>query len=95
VGARPRRRDAHRGEAPRDGAAAAGGGLHKSNAVDPQLESAWFQFQPLNLSSDILVSTFAFKLNALHRYTKALDSLQKLTEYTVHLSELNTGEKES
>ena len=49
----------------------------------------------MNLSSDILVSTFAFKLNALHRYTKALDSLQKLTEYTVHLSELNTGEKES
>jgi hypothetical protein len=36
------------------------------NAVDPQLESAWFQ--PCNLSSDFLASKFAFKCN-LPRYT--------------------------
>jgi hypothetical protein len=36
-------------------------GLHKLNPVYPELESAWFQ--PLSLSSDILVSKFAFKFN--------------------------------
>jgi hypothetical protein len=42
-------------------------GLCKWNAVhlvDPQLESAWFQ--PLNLSSEKLVSKFAFKLQLVY-----------------------------
>jgi hypothetical protein len=33
-------------------------GVYKLNAVDPQLESAWFQ-QPLSLQCDILLSKFA------------------------------------
>jgi hypothetical protein len=41
-------------------------GRYKLNAVDPWLETAWFH--PLNLSSDFLVSKFAFKFN-LRRYT--------------------------
>jgi hypothetical protein len=41
-------------------------GLYKLNPDYPQLESAWFQ--PLNLSSEKLVSKFAFEFN-LHRYT--------------------------
>ena len=40
-------------------------GLYKLNAVDPQLESTWFQ--PLNRKCDLLVSKFAFNLN-LCRY---------------------------
>jgi hypothetical protein len=35
-------------------------GLYKLNAVDPQLEGAWFQ--PLSLSSDILVSSLCFQM---------------------------------
>jgi hypothetical protein len=41
-------------------------GLYKLNPVDTQLESA--PFQPLNLSSEKLVSKFAFEFN-LYRYT--------------------------
>jgi hypothetical protein len=40
-------------------------GLDKLNAVDPQLESVWFQ--PLNPKCDFLVSKFASKCN-LCRY---------------------------
>jgi hypothetical protein len=40
-------------------------GLCKFNQVDSALQSAWFQ--PLNLSSEFLVSKFAFKFN-LYRY---------------------------
>ena len=36
------------------------------NAVDPQLERAWFQ--PLDLSNEKLLSNFAFKCK-LYRYT--------------------------
>jgi hypothetical protein len=50
-------------------------GLYKLNAVDPALESAWFQ--PLNLKCDILVSKFAFKCN-LYRYTQDLAMLSML-----------------
>jgi hypothetical protein len=39
-------------------------GLYKLNAVEPWLESAWFQ--TLNLKCDILVSKFAFKCNLYH-----------------------------
>ena len=40
-------------------------GLYKLNPVDAvALESAWFQ--PLNLSTEILVSKFAFKFNLYH-----------------------------
>jgi hypothetical protein len=46
-------------------------GLYKSNAVDPSLESA--RFQRSNLSSDFLVSKFAFKFN-LYRYSAAMFS---------------------
>ena len=42
-------------------------GLDELNAVDPELESAWFQ--PLNLKCDFLVSYFAFKSN-LYRYVE-------------------------
>jgi hypothetical protein len=63
-------------------------GLYKLNAVDPELESAWFQ--PLNLKCDILVFTkFAFltQVVALHpvpgiapRFTKsAIKSSAALT----------------
>ena len=38
----------------------------ESSPADPALESAWFQ--PLNLSSEKLVSKFAFKFN-LYRYS--------------------------
>ena len=41
-------------------------GLYKSSSVDPELETT--RFQPLRLSSNILVSKFAFKVN-LRRYT--------------------------
>ena len=44
-------------------------GLYKLNAVEPWLESAWFQ--TLNLKCDILVSKFAFKCN-LYRYVGGL-----------------------
>ena len=40
-----------------------------SNAADPVIEST--RFQPLNLSSEKLVSKFAFKLN-LYRYSMPL-----------------------
>jgi hypothetical protein len=36
-------------------------GLYKLNPVDPQLESAWF-LQPLNLSSEKLVSILCFQI---------------------------------
>jgi hypothetical protein len=39
----------------------------KLNPVDPQLDTAWFQ--PLNLSSEELVSKFAFFKFNLCRYT--------------------------
>ena len=44
------------------------GPCNKLNAVDPKLESAWFQ--PLSLKCDLLVSKFAFKFS-LCRYAKA------------------------
>jgi hypothetical protein len=37
--------------------------LYKLNAVDPQLEGAWFQ--PLSLSSDILVSSLCFQMQVV------------------------------
>jgi hypothetical protein len=43
-------------------------GLYTSNGDDQKLESAWF-LQPLNLSSETLVSKFAFKFNS-YRYNK-------------------------
>jgi hypothetical protein len=46
-------------------------GLYTLNSVDPYLES--IQFQPLSLSSDFLVSKFAFKFN-LYRYNAASDA---------------------
>ena len=42
------------------------------NAVDPQLESAWFQ--PVRLKNEKLVSNFGFKLN-LYRYIGVIDEL--------------------
>jgi hypothetical protein len=43
-------------------------GLYTLNAIDPELESAWFQ--PLSLTRDILVSKFAFTFN-LYRYNES------------------------
>ena len=45
-------------------------GLYTLNPVDLQLQSA--RFQPLHLSSESLVSKFAFKCN-LYRYTKEVE----------------------
>jgi hypothetical protein len=56
--------------------AATVGALYKLNPVDPPLESAWFQ--PLNLSSEKLVSNFAFQAGFnSYRYAPAhVDALQ-------------------
>jgi hypothetical protein len=53
--------------------------VYTLNPVDPQLESAWFQ--PSNISSDFLVSTFAFKFN-LYRYTEATKNTSSVTSPT-------------
>jgi hypothetical protein len=43
--------------------------VYRLNPVDPQLESA--SFQPLSLSSEKLVSKFAFKFN-VYRYSEGV-----------------------
>jgi hypothetical protein len=45
-------------------------GMYRLNALDPELESAWFQ--PLSLSSEKLVSKFGFSNANLYRYSAAL-----------------------
>jgi hypothetical protein len=50
-----------------DGMVLVGGACHKLNAVDPYLESAWFQ--PLEPERDLLVSKCACKWVNLCRYT--------------------------
>jgi hypothetical protein len=58
-------------------------GTYDFNAVDPHLETAWFQ--PLNLKCDILVSKFASKFN-LYRYMRetfqALQGAHAVAEQT-------------
>jgi hypothetical protein len=64
-------------------------GLCKWNAVhlvDPQLESAWFQ--PLNLSSEKLVSHFAFKCNLYRRYSKEMGQGLFTRKAIAHLTNL-------
>jgi hypothetical protein len=55
-------------------------GLYKLNPVDPHsLKGAWFQ--PLTLSSDLLVSNFAFKWVNLYRYSSVNPFAPKLDDH--------------
>jgi hypothetical protein len=68
-----------------------GGGLYKLNPVDPySLKAAWFQ--PLNVSSENLVSSlFACKLQLvpLHRGR----SFKHATQKAIHIRKVHTGER--